>query len=180
MSWKKTIIHWFLLGALFSLIAIIQASSVSSFKGVVGALNLPLIALLFSLVFYRPAVFLVLASILGFWLDILNFEFFGLHLIVLSLTIYLLYLILTNVVTNRSLYSFLILAILGPVIYNLLLYTIVALVPGGSEPGFFLVSGFFWKYLLWQIIWSAGFMLLFFNLANNLSKNLKPFFLEKK
>lgn len=180
MSWKKTIINWIILGALFSLVAIVQASSVASFRGMVSALNLPLLALLFSLLFYRPEVFLVLATILGFWLDVFSFEFFGLHLIVLPLTIYLLYLVLNNVVTNRSLYSFLVLAVLGPIIYTLLVYTLVAVVPGGSMPGFFLSNGFFWKYLLWQIIWSAGLMLLFFNLANNLSKNLKPFFLEKK
>jgi len=66
-------------------------------------------------------------------------------------------------------------------LYNLLLYSILAIWPGSyGESGFFLFQFYFWKQLFWQMLWSAGFMLLFFNLANSLSKHLKPFFLEKK
>jgi len=180
MTIKKSWFKWLFLALIFSLIALFQISFISPLPYAISALNLPLIVLIFCLLFMPPSAFLPLSIVMGFWLDILNFEFFGLHLISLPLTIFLLYLLLTNVVTNYSLYSFLLLAILGPIFYNFILYTLLLIIPGGLAPGFFLGSAPFWQHLGIQILWSAGLMLLFFSLFNNLSKRLQPVFLEKK
>ncbi|BFD25140.1 MAG: hypothetical protein JST_000464 [Candidatus Parcubacteria bacterium] len=180
MTLKKTWFKWFFWALLFSLIAIFQASFISPLPLAVSALSLPLVILIFCLLFMPPGVFLPLAMLMGFWLDILNFEFFGLHLISLPLTVFFLYLLLTNVVTNRSLYSFLLLALSGSIFYNFFLYTFLLLAPGGLTPGFFLGNASFWRYLGTQIIWSVGLMLLLFNLVSGLSKKFQPVFLEKK
>jgi hypothetical protein len=118
---------------------------------------------------------------MGFWLDILGFNFFGLNIFVYIVTILIIDLLLNDWLTNRSLYSFLVLSILGVFIYNILLYSILAVwSTGQANFSLFLFTAHFWTQLAYQMMWGAGFMLLFFNLANSLTKRLKPFFLEKK
>ena len=177
----KYYFQWFFYFLLFSLIAIIQAAFVSSLPSAYFAINLPLAALLFSLLFFNKDTTLIFAMFMGFWLDILSFNFFGLHTIVLSAVVLLIDFILNNWLTNRSLYSLLVLSALSAIIYNILLYSLVAFSEsgqGGSNLFFF--QPYFWIQLSWQILWNAVFMILLFSLANSLSKHLKPFFLEKK
>ena len=177
----KYYFKWLVYFLIFSLVAIIQVTFISSLPSVYLAINLPLISLLFSLLFFNRNTTLVMALIMGFWLDILGFNFFGLNIILFLTIVLALDFSLTNWLTNRSLYSFLVLSIFSVLLYNLLLYSILAIWPGSyGESGFFFFQFYFWKQLFWQMLWSAGFMLLFFNLANSLSKHLKPFFLEKK
>jgi len=177
----KYYFEWLVYFLIFSLVAIIQVAFVSSLPGVYSAINLPLIALLFSLLFFNRDTTLVLALIMGFWLDILSFNFFGLNIVLFLTIIFLADFSLRNWLTNRSLYSFLILSVSSVFLYNILFHLILAIWQSNSgEAGFFLFQLYFWKQMFWQMLWSAGFTLLFFNLANSLSKHFKPFFLEKK
>jgi hypothetical protein len=99
----------------------------------------------------------------------------------LFITIYIVSLLLTNWLTNRSFYSFLALSLIGTAIYNILLHVLLLFWQGSQEgSNFFLFNSSFWLNLSWQMAWDTIFMILFFNLANSLSKRLKPFFLEKK
>lgn len=177
----KYYFEWLFYFLLFSGVAIVQSAFISSLPSVYFAINLPLTALLFSLLFFNRSTTLVIAIFMGFWLDILGFNFFGLHIFVLLTIVFILDLILRNWLTNRSLYSFLVLSILSAIIYNILLYGMVAIWQSGQNDfSFFLFQSYFWKQLMWQMFWNAIFMILFFSLANSLSKHLKPFFLEKK
>lgn len=177
----KYYFEWIFYFLLFSLVAIIQATFISALPSIYTAINLPLTALLFCLLFFNRHTTLIMAFFMGFWLDILGFSFFGLNIIVFLTIVFLLDLILRNWLTNRSLYSFLVLSVISIIICDILLYSLVAVWQSGQNDfGFFLFQPYFWKQLLWQIFWNASFMLLFFNLANSLSKHLKPFFLEKK
>lgn len=162
-------------------VAIFQVSFISSLPRAYSAMNFPLIFLLFSLLFLNREKTLSLAIFLGFCLDILSFNFFGLNIFVYLSTMFILDLLLNNWLTNRSLYSFLVLSIIGVLLYNFLFYFVLAGFQS-YQSGFslFLLQSNFWLQLLWQMFWSFVFMLLFFNLANSLSKHLKPFFLEKK
>jgi cell shape-determining protein MreD len=180
MSFKKYI-EWLVYIIVFSLAAIFQTSFVWSLPGVYSAINLPLILILFSFLISQRNTIFLLTLILGFWLDILSFNFFGLHIIVLLSTVFVSDLIIKNWLTNRSLYSFLMLSLIGTIFYNIIL-NLFALIVQGNQLGadVFIVSYYFWEQLFWQIIWSIIFMILLFNLANSLSRNLKPFFLEKK
>lgn len=177
----KKYLEWFFYIVIFSIAAIFQTSFILALPSFYSAINLPLILVLFSFLLTKRKAILFLSLILGFWLDILSFNFFGLHIIVLVATVFVLDLIIENWLTNRSLYSFLMLSVLGAIFYSLIL-NLTALLVQGSATGMniFIFSYYFWKQLFWQIIWNVVFMILFFNLANSLSKNLKPFFLEKK
>lgn len=177
----KKYFEWLIYAIIFSMIAIFQTSFIWTLPGFYSAINLPLILILFSFIIFPRNTILLLTFILGFWLDILNFNFFGLHIIVLSLTVLIFDLLIKNWLTNKSLYSFLMLSLIGTIFYNIIL-NLVALMIQGSELGsnIFIISYYFWEQLLGQVIWSLIFMILLFNLANSLSKNLKPFFLEKK
>lgn len=181
MSRIKYYFEWFFYFLIFSLVAITQATFISALPPAYFAINLPLTFLLFSLLILRRESTLILAVLVGFWLDLLSFNFFGLNIFVFLITILTIDFLLNNWLTNRSLYSFLVLSVLSVLIYNILLYSILGAVQSGQNNfSFFLFESHFWRQLAWQMIWTSGFMLLFFNLANSLSKRLKPFFLEKK
>jgi rod shape-determining protein MreD. len=176
----KYYFEWFFYFLFFSLVAIVQATFISALPAAYFAINLPLTALLFSLLFFNRNMSLVIAILMGFWLDILGFNFFGLHILVFLAVVFIIDFMLNNWLTNRSLYSFLVLSILGALIHDILLYGMVALWQSGQAGfSFFLFQAYFWKQMLWQMFWNAIFMILFFSLANSLSKHLKPFFLEK-
>lgn len=177
----KYYLEWLIYFFIFSGIAIIQATFISSLPLVYSAINLILISLLFSLIFFKLPTTLGLAILVGFWMDIFSFNFFGLNMLIFLVTVFIINFLLNNWLTNRSVYSFLVLSVLIVFIYNILLYSILAILQSGQTNfSFFLFQSRFWTQLAWQMIWSAGFMLLFFNLANSLSKRLKPFFLENK
>lgn len=177
----KYYFEWIFYFLLFSLVAIVQSTFISALPPVYSAINLPLVAILFCLLFFNRDLTLVMAFFMGFWLDILGFNFFSLNIIVLLSLVVLLDIVLRNWLTNRSLYSFLVLSVASVIVYNVLVHTLLIIVQNGQDEfGFFLFQPYFWKHLSWQIFWNTGSMLLFFNLANSLSKHLKPFFLEKK
>lgn len=177
----KYYFEWIFYFIFFSLVAIFQSTFVSALPSFYAAINLPLIILLFCLLFFDTNITLAIAVFMGFWLDILGFNFFGLNIIIFLIIVFLLDVILRNWLTNRSLYSFLVLSLISVVVYNILVYSLLTIFQNSqNEFGFFLFQPYFWKQLSWQLFWSAIFMLLFFNVANSLSKHLKPFFLEKK
>ncbi|MEI6835594.1 MAG: hypothetical protein WCK59_02060 [Candidatus Falkowbacteria bacterium] len=181
MSHLKYYFEWFFYSLFFSGVAIIQAAFISALPPVYAAINLPLTCLLFSLLVFNKEKTLVFAILIGFWLDILNFNFFGLNILIFLATFFIIDFLLNNWLTNRSLYSFLVLSSLSVVIYNILLYLFLAISHSGQAGfSFFLFQSSFWIQLGWQIIWGGIFMLLFFNVANFLSRRLKPFFLENK
>lgn len=174
-------LRWLAYAVFFSLVAIFHSSFISALPPFFSAINLSLILLLFVLLFIDLNTALITSVLLGFWLDISTFSFFGLNSFSLFISILAVNFLLTNWLTNRSLYSFLALSVIGTIVYNFLFYLLLFFWQNGvGDNTFFLFSASFWISLLRQMMWSAAFMIVFFNLANSLSKSLKPFFLEKK
>lgn len=135
--------------------------------------------LVFTLFFFglRPALYA--AIILGGCLDLYSFNFFGLYLFIFCLTVILVNWILKAWLTNRSLYSFLLLMLIATLAFGLasgLLSYFSAL----SSGGFFLWSGAFWSKLFYQMIWSELAGLLLFSLTGATARRFQPFFLEKR
>lgn len=164
---------------LASLIVIFQASLISAWPLFFGQINLVLIVLIFILFFFGSESALWLVVIFGFWLGLIYFQFFGFFLVILLITVVLSQLLLKNWLTNRSLYSFLVLILAATVTYNflaaLLSYFFVV------APGyFFLASSGFWLALSYQSGWSLVAALLLYHLAAALTRKLQPFFLEGK
>ncbi len=175
---------WFKIGqvvifiALVSVLTLGQLSFILALPTFFKALNLILIFLVFALFFYdlRTASAFVLIS--GFWSDLLSFHFFGFYLIVLFLTVWAAAGILTNWLTNRSLYSFLLLIITVTLIYNFLL-GILSYLFFYDRGQFILFQSSFWLFLVYQIAWSALAAIFLFSLASAFTKRFKPFFLER-
>jgi hypothetical protein len=164
---------------LFAAVALVQLSFVFALPPFFNQINLILIVVIFTLFFFDFRTAVLAALIAGFWLDIFSFSFFGLYLIALFFAAGMAYWILTGWLTNRSLYSFLLLMLITTIGYNLavgfLLYFSVY-----DQGGFFLNSSRFWLELAYQIFWSVLTALLIFSLAGLATRRLKPFFLEKK
>ncbi|MCX6794383.1 MAG: hypothetical protein NTY31_00055 [Candidatus Falkowbacteria bacterium] len=175
----KKIGQIFFLVLLFSGVAIVQFSFVLALPSVFNQINLTVIVLVFTLFFFglRPALYA--AIILGGWLDLYSFNFFGLYLLLFCLTVILVNWILKAWLTNRSLYSFLLLMLIATLTFGLasgfLFYF-----SGASSGGFFLWSGAFWSKLFYQAVWSELAGLLLFSLTGATARRFQPFFLEKR
>lgn len=163
---------------LLSGVAIAQSSFLNVLPSWLGALNLTLISLIFILFFYDYRAALGAALLLGGWLDIFSFHFFGFYILALWLSLSAAALILSSWLTNRSLYSFGLLIGLATIIYNLII-GLLAYFSGGG-PGFFVTSGRFWLNLFYQVVWSELAALLMFNLASAATRRFQPFFLAKR
>ncbi|MFA6194162.1 MAG: hypothetical protein WC719_00250 [Patescibacteria group bacterium] len=164
---------------LLSGVAIVQFSFIFSLPSVFSQINLAVITLIFTLFFFGFRSSLYAALVLGFWLDLFSFYFFGLYLLLFLLTVMLANWILETRLTNRSLYSFLLLILIATAAYDFAAAFLVYLV-GASIGSFFLWNGAFWSNLLYQILWSESAGLLMFSLAGALTRRFKPFFLERK
>jgi hypothetical protein len=115
-----------------------------------------------------------LAFFSAWFLDILSFNFFGLHIITFLLIVWLIDAWLKNWFTRHSIYSFLVLGVLATLLRNFIFY-------GLSFNKYYLFfRQEFWFDLLVEIIGVIIFILLFYYLAFNFSRRLKPFFLGRK
>jgi len=156
--------------------AVWQWSFINALPPFASQFNLVLIILVFTLFFldFRWAIFFALAA--GFWLDLVSFRFFGFYLVVLCLTAFLADRLLAGWLTNRSLYSLVVLISLSAAVYSLLFFSLVFFT--AADPGtFFLFRPAFWSGLVWQAGWSIAAALVMFNLAGAATRRLKPFFL---
>jgi len=162
---------------LASLIAIFQVSLISAWPSYFGQINLVLIVLIFTLFFFGSDSAAWLVLIFGGWLGLFYFQFFAFYPLILLATALVSQLLLKNWLTNRSLYSFLVLISVATVVYNILAAALFYLfVPGYGY--FFLSASGFWLALLYQGAWSLLAALLLYHVAAALTKKLQPFFLE--
>ena len=159
----------------------IQQSFINNLPAWFNNLNLVLVILVFILGLSDFKLALWWAIGLGFMLDIFSFSPFGVYLICLSLTVGLIYFLLVNFFTNRSLYSFLALTILATVCYNLFFYSIIYIdrQVSRSEIAFGLGINF-WQTKLVELGLNMLSALIIFYLINFISNRLKPVFLVKR
>lgn len=176
--WKKIGEVIFLI-LLLSGVAIFQFSFILALPSIFSQINLTLIVLVFTLFFFgfRPALYA--GIIFGFWLDLYSFNFFGLNLLLFFLIVVLANWILKVWLTNRSLYSFLLLIFIVTLAYSLASGLLVYF-SGASGGTFWLWRGTFWSKSFYSVIWSELAGLLMFSLAGALTRRFQPFFLENK
>lgn len=170
-------IAFFLAGVLLSLL---QFSWVSTWAWPLSSINLPILALILSLLLFKPKRTWLLALAAGLSLDIISFGPFGAHSLSLLVSIWIASLILNDLLTNRSLYSFLLLSLLT-LFANAILYQLFLLLFdwGLSQSSFFLFQSSFWQILAWRILFSLLIVLLLFYVLVTLTRRLKPFLLNK-
>lgn len=176
----KRIIQYFLLFLGAGALALAQFSLVSALPEPVSNFDLPVIAIIFAFLLVARDRAWFLALSMGWYLDIFGFHPFGISILSLTLSAIIIFFILENLLTNRSLYSFLLLTIISiaaeAFISNILL-SIFDLSESANR--FFIVRGSFWESLGWSLLLGLVAVGLFFNLLAVVSRRLQPFFLKK-
>jgi rod shape-determining protein MreD len=170
---------------IFNIILIIfltalQLAFINNLPGALSGLNLILIFLLFILILGNLEIALWWAVGAGIILDIFSFSIFGFFLITFCLMIFAANFLLVNFFTNRSLYSFCILATIVIFFYEFILNFIRYLTSflGGSS--FALILNFaFWKTKASELILNLLLVFILFYLVNFITNSLKPVFLIK-
>jgi len=164
---------------IISLLAIWHISAIYIWPGFLSEFNLVPIIIVSSLFFYNVKSALLASLIFGLWFDLFSFSFFGLESLSLIISIFLIYEISRSWLTNRSIYSFLIINILFVLFYSftsaLLFYF-----SHFDASGFFLWQKYFWLLLTYRLLWSLILSLIFFSPLTKMTKNLGPGFLDKK
>lgn len=162
-----------------SLVALFQISTPFVWLGFFSEFNFIPLILVSLLFFYNSKTALLAALIIGFWLDIFSFSFFGLEIISLFVVLILIDRISFSWLTNRSFYSFLLINLLFVIFYSLissLLFYFSYL----DYSTFFIVKASFWLSLFYRLIWTLIIAIVFFHPFTTLTKNFSPVFLEKK
>lgn len=136
-------------------------------------INLAPVVLVFVLALFGPELALVWALALGVMFDVLGFGPVGGHLVALAAVWAVAYLLLANVVTDRSLYSLIFLAAVAGTVDKLAGILINLFFGRGFAWGLLLDWRFYFKPLLAEIL-LASILFYFFNL---ITKRIKPVFL---
>lgn len=166
---------------LIALLAVfLQFSFISTLPSFFRAINLPLAMLLILLIFFGSYEALISAFFFGLVLDSWHFSPFGTYLLSFLAIILLAQIILNNWLTNRSLYSFLVLTILTSFAYNIIWSSFNFILSlGGDEEGFFLFSWDFIKNSAFSAVWLVLICGITFIVLSQVSHRLKPVFLKK-
>lgn len=177
----QRIFQYIFLFIVAGVLALIQFSLLNSLFWPWNNLDLIMVAIILAfLVFNREKTWL-LAAASGWFLDSWGFHPFGLSFLSLFLSAVLVYFVLENVLTNRSLYSFLLLTAIG-IIFKSFLFQLFLLIFdwSGSVKNFFLIQISFWESLFWSLLLGLLIVGLFFNLLSSANRRLQPFFLKRR
>lgn len=162
------------------LLALFQISFISILPWPFNYFNFVLSVLIFIVVIFdfRQALWFALFS--GLILDIFSLSIFGTIAVIMILVAVIVNFLFRNFFTNRSLYSLVILGLIGNGIYilSLLISNFLFFIFGATDnlEKFFSGDNIFG--LGWQIIFSVLFLAIMFLMFNFLSKRLKSVFID--
>lgn len=166
---------------LFSLIALFQIGFVKALPIWFSEVNLILLVLVFFLGFDRLKTVLFWGAGMGIIYDLYAFVFFGVHTMSLLITIFLAYFLMVNFLTNRSLYSFLVLTsftIFCFEFFSFIIINISSLI--FNQEFLFVFNKAFFLYKMYGLFLNLFLMSIFLYLFNFFSPKFKPVFLRKK
>ncbi len=175
--YSKIIINTLLIIAL----VVIQLSFVSGLPTLFSKINLSIIALIFILGVGNFKLALWWAIGVGLILSIYSFIPFNVYLVCFLATLFFINFLLTNFITNRSLYSYLTLTIFAYIFFKILMYSLsyLAFFISREEINLNFEIGF-WANEFSGLAINLLAVLIIFYLLNYISKNLKPVFLIKR
>ncbi len=142
-------------------------------------LNLLLVVILFVLVLFDFRFALVWALGGGFLFDLFSFLPFGFFMLVWLMSLYAAKFLLDNFLTNRSLYSLLVLGAFLSFVYNFLFYTFGYAVEFFEQSYIFLLERVFWLNIIFEIIVNSIIIIAVFQVISFVSKKLNPVFLTR-
>ncbi|MGE5426192.1 MAG: hypothetical protein ACM3PZ_03895 [Bacillota bacterium] len=177
----KRIFQYALIFICAGILALVQFSFVSGLPDPAQNFDLPIIAFIFAFLLMSRDRAWFLAGATGWFLDAMSFHPFGISTLALLGSAIIVYLVLENVFTNRSLYSFLLLAVIGITSEALISNALMAVFDWQGAGGrFFLWSAGFWEGLAWSLLLGLVAIGLLFNLLAAVSRRLQPFFLKER
>lgn len=113
----STFLKFFKLLLLSFAFFVFQLSVANDFGGFFSGINFVLIYLVYVFIFYDLKTSLIIGLFSGFLLDLFSFHFFGIYSISIVVSIMASNFLLLNLLTNRSIYSFLTLGLSFSVVY---------------------------------------------------------------
>lgn len=172
-----------LLPTLFILTAflavLVQLSLIFPLESSISHFNLVLLLLTAILFFLNLRWAVVSAVSAGVFIDLLSFNFFSLHSIVLIVTLVFANRLLSSWLTNRSLYSLVSLVAATNLIYSLIRSSLLYLTDFNQE-NLFILKVSFWSGLAYQILWSVLAALILFIAVGALMRRFRPVFLDNE
>jgi len=175
----KKYLRLFVFIAFISLLVIAEISAVYLWPGFLSEFSLIPVIIISLLFFYNIKIALIASLVFGLWLDLFSFSFFGLESLSLFISLFLVYRLSRSWLTNRSIYSFLIINALFSLSYSFI-SSLFFYFSNFELSGFFLWQKYFWLVLVFRLLWSFIIALASFSLIASLSKNLGTSFLDKK
>lgn len=176
----KAILQYLFLTILALVLVILQFSLISALPYPFYNINLLASSLILAFLITSKEKTWFLSLVMGFLLDIFSFHVFGSSVFSLFLSAVIIYFILENILTNRSLYSFLLLVLIG-IIMETILYQLFLFLFDLSSQGLkiFFLKIAFWESLAWSVFAGLITVLISFHFLVALNRKLKPFFLNK-
>ena len=163
----------FLFNAILLLgLVVIQLSLVNRLPLGVGYVNLLLVVLVYLMILFGPRLALYWFIGAGWLLDVLSFNFWGLHMAAALLAYALSFFLLTSVFTNRSLYALMIIVMAATLVFDAV--TAPLILQGWSS----LMVGSIWlveaKKIAANLVATVGLFYIF----NILTRRVQPVFLR--
>ncbi|MCK4540328.1 hypothetical protein KAU09_04200 [Candidatus Parcubacteria bacterium] len=165
----------------FSLITLIQIGFVGALPVWFSEFNLVLLILVFFLGFNKLKTALFWGAGMGIVYDLYSFAPSGAYTISMVITIFLAYFLMENFLTNRSLYSFLVLASFTFFCFEFFSYAIINISSLALNREFlFIFNKSFFLHKMYGLFLNLFLMSIFLYLFNFFSFRFKPVFLKKK
>lgn len=139
--------------------------------------NLILVSLIFYLVFDDMKTLFYWLLALGVMLESVTYLPFGAIIISLSVSVFVAYLLLNSWLTNRSLYSLLILTAVVTLVNNIALWLYSSMAGMVNDQFFMLDHSLIIKRLAWSLALNSLLMIVIFYALNFINPRLKPFLL---
>lgn len=177
---NNMIFNFFLNLILIIFLAVVQFSFIPVMPAYFSNLNLVLVSLIFVLSLFGLNRGLWWAAGAGLILDSVSFYPFGIFLLSYFSSVILIYFLLKNFFTNRSVYSFVALAFFGSLFYSFVFNLYNYFFGFKNDSALSLISLDFWLNLIMQIIFNIAFIFIGFYLINFTTKKFNPVFLGKK
>lgn len=172
--WLKIFLNALAMVIVFS----IQKSLIPYLPLGLGYLNLVIIVLISILSVFGARFAFVWFFFLAWLLDIFQFNLSGINFIAMFSVFWLCYFLLHNFITDRSLYSFLILTAVGTLLYDLILA--ISLLTNNSFQEIFRVYGKdLWLTEAKRLAANLILMIFIYNFFHRLTKRIEPVFLRE-
>jgi cell shape-determining protein MreD len=176
----KKIFQYLFLAILGLVLVILQFSFISALPNPFFSINLLASAVILVFLISSKEKAWFLALVMGLFLDMFSFQVFGSSTLSLFLSAVLVYVVLENFLTNRSLYSFLFLTIIGILSETILYHLFLSIFDLSSQSSeLFFLKASFWSSLVWSLLTGLAIVLISFHFLVALNRRLKPFFLNK-